>query len=153
MTLNDKENVIDELDKDIIKFLSANGRMSFNEIANHLDVTEKTVRSRYNNMIDANIMKVIGVINPIELGIRVGGIVQLKVVPQEINQVIESLKKITVIRYISSTTGDYQLLLQLNVRDNDELNETIKSIQQIRNISATNVLLQTEVHKNTFDFI
>lgn len=153
MRKSDGKEVIDELDKSIINFLSENGRMSFNEIATHLEVTEKTVRSRYNNMVADNIIKVVGVVNPIELGIRVGSIIQLKVIPQEIDQVVEKLKQVTVIRYISTTTGDYQLLVQVNVRDNDELNSTIKTIQQIPSINSTNVLIQTEVFKNTFPII
>ncbi|MFZ3576974.1 Lrp/AsnC family transcriptional regulator [Virgibacillus sp. DJP39] len=153
MSQHENKKEIDELDKDIIKFLSENGRMSFSEIAGHLDVTEKTVRTRYNNMVDANIIKVIGVVNQIELGIRVGSIIQLKVTPQKIDNVIEDLKKVTVIRYISSTSGEYQLLVQVNVRDNDELNQTIKTVQQIPDISSTNLLIQTEVFKNTFDII
>lgn len=149
----DSKDVIDSLDKGIIKFLSRNGRMSFNEIAIHLDVTEKTVRSRYNNLVDNNIIEVVGVVNPIELGIRVGAIMQLKAAPQEIEQVIDNLNQIEVIRYVSTTTGDYPLLIQVNVRDNEELNETIKAVQRIPSISSLNVLIQTEVYKNTFPII
>ena len=144
---------IDALDKKIIHFLSQNGRMSFNLIANEIDVTEKTIRNRYNNMVDNNIISVVGVVNHMELGIRVGAIIQLKVVPQKMEQVIDNLKQINAIRYVSSTTGDYPLIVQVNVRDHDELNETIKVVQQIPDISSLNVMIQTEVFKNTFDII
>lgn len=144
---------IDALDKKIIHFLSQNGRMSFNLIANEIDVTEKTIRNRYNNMVDNNIISVVGVVNHMELGIRVGAIIQLEVVPQKMEQVIDNLKQINAIRYVSSTTGDYPLIIQVNVRDHDELNETIKVVQQIPDISSLNVMIQTEVFKNTFDII
>lgn len=153
MGQSDKKEIVDELDKNIIKFLAKNGRMSFNEIANNLDVTEKTVRSRYNNLVENNIMEVVGIVNPIELGIRVGAIIQINVVPQEIDQVINHLKQLKVIRYVSTTTGSYPLLVQVNVRDNEELNKTIKAVHQIPNITSINVLIQTEVFKNTFPII
>jgi len=145
--------MIDDLDRNIIKSLSKNGRMSFAEIATNLDVTEKTVRTRYNNLVENNIIEVVGVVNPITLGIKVGAIIQLKVVPQHIDQIVEDLKQIPVIRYITTTTGDFQLLAQVNVRDYEELSETVKTIHRIPNISSTNVIMQMDVYKNTFEYL
>ena len=147
------KDVVDELDMDIIRFLSSNGRMSFSEIATHLEVTEKTVRKRYNSMIDNNILEVVGVVNPITLGIKVGAIIQVKAVPQHMDQVIQDLNKVPVIRYVTTTSGDYQLLTQVNVRDYDELSETVKSIHRIENIQSTNVMIQMDVFKNSFQYI
>lgn len=153
MSSEEFDSVIDELDKGIIKQLSKNGRMSFAEIASELDVTEKTVRKRYNQLVDNNILEVVGVVNPITLGIKIGAIVQVQVVPQYIDEVIASLKNIPVIRYVTTLTGEYQLLGQVNVRSYEELNETVKKVYQIPNIQSTNVLVQMDVHKNTFEYL
>ncbi|KGP91492.1 transcriptional regulator [Pontibacillus chungwhensis BH030062] len=153
MSSEEFDSVIDELDKGIIKQLSKNGRMSFAEIASELDVTEKTVRKRYNQMVDNNILEVVGVVNPITIGIKVSAIVQVQVVPQYIDEVITSLTNIPVIRYVTTLTGEYQLLGQVNVRSYEELNETVKKIYQIPHIQSTNVLVQMDVHKNTFEYL
>ncbi|MGB7999095.1 MAG: Lrp/AsnC family transcriptional regulator [Anaerobacillus sp.] len=145
--------LIDELDRNIIKFLSKNGRMSFTEMANQLEVTEKTVRTRYNNMIENDVIEVVGVINPITLGIKMGAIVQLKVVPQEMDHVIQQLQKINVVRFITTISGEYPLLAQINVRDYEEINETVKQIHAIPNVTSTNVMVQMDVFKNTFEFL
>ena len=145
--------LIDELDRNIIKFLSKNGRMSFTEIANQLEVTEKTIRTRYNNMIENDVIEVVGVVNPITLGIKMGAIVQLKVVPQEMDQVIQELQKINVVRFITTISGEYPLLAQINVRDYEEINETVKRIHAIPNVTSTNVMVQMDVFKNTFEFL
>lgn len=147
------KQMMDELDRKIVKFLSKNGRMSFTEIANYLEVTEKTVRTRYNNMIDNNMIEVVGVVNPITLGIKVGAIIQLQVVPQQIEKIVQELQELPVIRYVTSTSGAYQLLTQINVRDYEELNETVKQIHQIPNITSTNVLIQMDVYKNSFQYL
>ena len=145
--------LIDELDRNIIKFLSKNGRMSFTEIANQLEVTEKTVRTRYNNMIENDVIEVVGVVNPITLGIKMGAIVQLKVVPQEMDHIIQQLQKIKVVRFITTISGEYPLLAQINVRDYEEINETVKQIHAIPNVTSTNVMVQMDVFKNTFEFL
>ncbi|WP_270180181.1 Lrp/AsnC family transcriptional regulator [Alkalihalobacillus sp. CinArs1] len=145
--------LIDDLDRSIIKFLSKNGRMSFTEIANQLNVTEKTVRTRYNNMVENDILEVVGVINPITLGIKMGAIIQLKVVPQHIDEVIEELRTIRVVRFITTISGEYPLLAQINVRDYEEINETVREVHAIPNVTATNVMVQMDVFKNTFEYL
>ncbi|WP_241840540.1 Lrp/AsnC family transcriptional regulator [Fictibacillus sp. S7] len=145
--------IIDTLDKGIIKLLSKDGRMSFTEISNRLNVTEKTVRSRYNNLVENNILEVVGVVNPISLGVKVGAIIQISVVPPNMDQTIQQLNDITGIRFITLTSGEYQLLVQANVRDYEEITEIVKSIHQLPGINKSNVILQMDVYKNSFEYI
>jgi len=144
---------IDDLDRGIIKVLSVDGRMSFKEIAGRLNVTEKTIRLRYKSLIEKEIFEVVGVVNPIALGLKSGAIIQLKVKPDSIPNVIEKLKKIKVIRYITLTSGDYPLLVQIAVPDHEEITNTVLKLNQIQDITETNSIVQLEVYKNTFEYI
>ena len=144
---------IDELDRQIIKLLSNDGRMSFTEIANKLNVTEKTVRTRYKNLIDHGILEVVGVVNPIALGIRAGAIIQLKVESQKLFDVIDRLKEMKEVRYITLTSGCYQLLIQIAVPSQDEITDVVKTLNNIQGIIEMNTIIQLEVYKNTFDYI
>lgn len=144
---------IDDLDRGIIKELSVDGRMSFKEIAGRLNVTEKTIRLRYKSLIEREIFEVVGVVNPIALGLKSGAIIQLKVKPYSIPSVIEELKKIKVIRYITLTSGDYPLLVQIAVPDYREITNTVLKLNQIQEITETNSIVQLEVYKNTFEYI
>ncbi|WP_347549121.1 AsnC family protein [Pseudalkalibacillus hwajinpoensis] len=51
--------ILDELDKNLIVCLSHDGRMSFKDIAEELDVTEKTIRLRYKKLVDSGVLKVV----------------------------------------------------------------------------------------------
>lgn len=145
--------IIDQLDKGIIKLLSKDGRMSFTEIAQHLNVTEKTIRTRYNNLVENKILEVVGVVNPISLGVKVGAIIQLSVVPPHMEAIIQQLKEISGIRFITLTSGEYQLLVQANVKDYEEITEIVKSIHFIQGVNKSNVILQMDVYKNSFEYI
>lgn len=148
------QEIIDDLDIGIIKLLSKDGRMSFAEIANQLGVTEKTVRARFNNLKENNIIEVVGVVNPISLGIKIGAIIQLRVDPQDLKRVIEETSVLKEVRYITLTSGDYLLLLQVHVRTYDDLAEFIKEkLGRIEGISKTNMIVQLEVYKNTFEYL
>ncbi len=144
---------IDELDRGIIKLLSKDGRMSFTEIAGKMNVTEKTVRLRYKNLIDNHILEVVGVVNPIALGLKAGAIIQLKVRPQSIHKVIDKLKTFREIRYVTLTSGQYSLLVQIAVPSQDEITDLLLRLNGLEDITEVNSIVQLEVFKNTFEFI
>jgi Lrp/AsnC family transcriptional regulator, regulator for asnA, asnC and gidA len=145
--------IIDELDRGIIKYLSMDGRMSFSEIASNLKVTEKTVRLRYKNLIDNGILEVVGVVNPVAMGIKAGAIIQLKVRPQKVNEAIAELQTFREIRYITLTSGPYQLLLQIAVKTQDDITETLLKMNELPCIKEINSIIQLEVYKNTFEYV
>jgi Lrp/AsnC family transcriptional regulator, regulator for asnA, asnC and gidA len=143
---------IDELDKGIIKFLENDGRMSFTEIASNLHVTEKTVRTRYKNLMEQEILNVVGVVDPVAIGIKAGAIIQIKVQLPILEQVIEDLKKLKEVRFITTISGKYQLIIQVAVPTYDNLTASFKKISFIPGIEDMNTTVQLEVHKNTFEY-
>lgn len=142
---------IDSLDRGIIQLLSKDGRMSFTEIANRLDVTEKTVRSRYKNLVETGIIDVVGIVNPISLGLKVAAIIQLAAASNQLTNIVDQVKQYKEVRYVSLITGEYQVLLQVNMKTYEELTEFIKEINGIAGITKSNVIIQLEINKNTFD--
>ncbi|WP_316571790.1 AsnC family transcriptional regulator [Neobacillus sp. YIM B06451] len=143
---------IDELDRGIIKQLARDGRMSFSEIASALNVTEKTVRLRYKNLLDHGIMGVFGVVNPVEIGVKAGAIILLKVQPQKVKDAVEELKKFREIRYITMTSGPYSLLVQIAVPTQDDITQTLLKINELTSITEVNSIIQLEVFKNSYEY-
>lgn len=144
---------IDQLDRGIIQLLSKEGRMSFTELANRLHVTEKTIRLRYKNLLERDILDVVGVVNPIAIGLKAGAIIQLNVKAKSIQTVIEALQGMKMIRYITLTSGEYPILVQIAVKDQEKITEVLKDINQIEAVTGVNTIVQLEVYKNTFEYI
>lgn len=144
---------IDDLDKGIIKFLSKDGRMSFTEIASKLNVTEKTVRTRYKNLLEQEILNVVGVVDPVAIGVKAGAIIHLKVKLPLLEQVIDELKKLKEVRFITTTSGEYQLIIQIALPSHDDLSASFKRIRNIQGLKEMNSSVQLEVFKNTFEYI
>ncbi len=144
------KKVIDDLDKSIIKLLSKDGRASFRDLSKTLDVTEKTIRMRYTNLIDSGILEVVGRINPITIGLKEGAIIQLKVKPTSLYKVIADLKKIQSIRYITVTTGDYPLLIQVAAVNQEQITELILSLYEHSEVTEINTMIQLEVSKSSY---
>ncbi|SDM27982.1 Lrp/AsnC family transcriptional regulator, regulator for asnA, asnC and gidA [Sediminibacillus halophilus] len=147
------EYQIDELDRGIIRLLSKDGRIPFSEIANKLNVTEKTVRLRYKNLVQNDIIEVVGVVNPIALGLKAGAIIQIKTAQGRCEQVMEELKTMKEVRFITMTSGPYPLLIQINVQSQEDIRESILQLDKIEGIVEINTIIQLENYKNTFEYI
>ncbi|WP_042460278.1 Lrp/AsnC family transcriptional regulator [Neobacillus dielmonensis] len=143
---------LDELDRGIIQYLSKDGRVSFTEIASNLNVSEKTIRLRYKNLLDNGIIEVVGVVNPAAIGIKSGAIIQIKTAPQQIMQVIERLREFKEIRYITMTSGPYSLLAQIAVPSQEDITDLLYKLNEIPFITEMNTIIQMDVFKNTFDY-
>jgi Lrp/AsnC family transcriptional regulator, regulator for asnA, asnC and gidA len=147
------EYQIDELDRGIIRMLSKDGRLAFSEIASELKVTEKTIRLRYKNLMQHNIIEVVGVVNPIALGLKAGAIIQIKTKQGTITKVREALSTIKEVRYITMTSGHYQLLIQINVRSQEDIKDCMLKLDGIEGITEINTIIQLENYKNTFEYL
>jgi len=144
---------LDELDSGIIRHLSVDGRMSFKDLACKLNVTEKTVRLRYKSLIEKEILNVVGIVDPLTVGIKAGAIILIKVHPKSIETVVKDLQEIKWIRYISLISGKYQLLIQIAVKDQKKITDTIILLNDNEKILEINSIVQLDVYKNTFEFI
>ncbi len=145
--------MIDDLDRGIIKLLSKDGRMPFSEIATHLKVTEKTIRQRYKNLVSDQIIEVVGVVNPIAIGLKEGAIIQIKPKQGYIKKITERLKGMEEVRFITITSGPYPILIQINVRSQDDIRKSLLKLDELEGILEINSIIQLENYKNTFDYI
>lgn len=148
-----EDRIIDDLDRGIIKLLSKDGRMPFSEIANHLKVTEKTIRQRYKNLVSDQIIEVVGVVNPIAIGLKEGAIIQIKPIQGYIKKITELLKEMEEVRFITITSGPYPILIQINVRSQDDIRKSLLKLDELDGILEINSIIQLENYKNTFDYI
>ncbi|WP_110928141.1 Lrp/AsnC family transcriptional regulator [Bacillus massiliglaciei] len=144
---------IDELDRGIIRMLSKDGRLPFSEIANALNVTEKTIRLRYKNLVQHEIIEVVGVVNPIALGLKAGAIIQIKTKQGMIAKVKEELSTLKEVRFITMTSGEYPLLIQINVQSQEDIKNSMLKLDGIEGIIAINTIIQLENYKNTFEYL
>ena len=59
---------IDDLDLGILSLLSKNGRISSAEMARNLDVSERTVSKRVTNLLERDVISIVGFVNRLGLG-------------------------------------------------------------------------------------
>jgi Lrp/AsnC family transcriptional regulator, regulator for asnA, asnC and gidA len=111
----------DELDRQIIRLLRADGRRSNREIARTLDVPEATVRYRVRRLIESNILRITASVDPEHLGYGLTAVISVQVEPNRINAVAEEISSMPEVMWVAITAGAHDIMLMGSFRNQDEM--------------------------------
>ncbi len=115
---------LDDLDYQILEKLIHDGRKSFTDLADELNVSVGTVRNRYNAFIENNLLTIIGRVNPEKIGFHTYAQILIKVRPvDKIADVAANIAKLPEVSFLAMTTGQYDLEVNVMCRNNDHLVE------------------------------
>ncbi|MHA1202101.1 MAG: Lrp/AsnC family transcriptional regulator [Candidatus Heimdallarchaeaceae archaeon] len=119
----------------VIRELLKNGRKSFVDIANELNVTETAIRKRVKKMEEEGIITRYSVeINPRELGFGVKALIGLDTTPQRYVAVIQNLKKNDTILSLYSSSGDHMIMMECWFEDDVKLNDFLEQNKKINGV-------------------
>ena len=141
-----KLHELDELDFAILSHLREDGRKSFTELANTLNVSVGTVRNRYANLVQDKILQVYGRVNPQQIGFIAYAHILVSVRPSHhIEHILDEFMTYPEVAFLAVTTGEYDIVLDVMCRDSEHLNELIRErVQKIEGVyyTTTNIYLK-----------
>ena len=142
-------NHVDDIDRQIISLLQKDGRMPYLTIANELGLAEGTIRRRVARLIDEQILQIVGVTDPLKVGMQTVAIVGMKVERSKIDQIVQALSDMSEVRYVALSTGNYDLVIEVVVPSNDHLLKflinKLDDIPGIYNANITNCKLLSRI--------
>ena len=113
---------LDELDYQRLEQLIRDGRKSFTDIADELNVSVGTIRNRYNAFIEHDLLTIIGRVNPEKIGFHTYAQILIKVRPVDrIAEVANLISNLPEVSFLAMTTGQYDLEVNVMCRDNEHL--------------------------------
>ena len=147
------ERPIDGIDCEIIRLLQKDGRITNIKIARRLKLSEATVRTRMKRLIDDEVIQIVAVSNPIKLGFRITGSIQIRVDIKKMTPVIRELKKIEALWFIVQMTSGTGIYTEFVVRSMAELNDLIMhQINPIEGVRDTETNLIMKFIKRRYDW-
>ncbi|MGD8992457.1 MAG: Lrp/AsnC family transcriptional regulator [Desulfobacterales bacterium] len=148
-----KKKMLDPIDCRMIELLQKDGRIPNTDIAKEIGISEATVRSRLNRLIEEGYIQIVAVSNPIQLGFKIVGILRIKVDITKIEKVTKELSKIKSIWFIVHATGDSDIYTEFVARSLDELNDIIfNKVYKIDGIIRTETSLILKYIKRRYDW-
>ncbi|WP_087036233.1 Lrp/AsnC family transcriptional regulator [Thermococcus litoralis] len=140
---------LDETDKNILRLLQEDGRMSYSEIARRIGIPESTVRLRVKKLIEEGVIrKFAALINPFKAGYNIVAFIAVDIEPNKIKRAVEELSKLPEVDVLGIATGAHDVLMQVTVKDPQELESfLIEKLGKIEGIKSTETSILTSVKK------
>lgn len=135
---------IDALDTQILNLLIQDARLSYQDIADQCSLSRAAVHQRIRRLIERGIIIGSGFhVNYSKLGLKTFTYIGIGLEKGSLyNSVCAELEKISEITECNFTTGNYNMLIKLYVRDNDHLMQILNDqIQVIPGVRTTETLI------------
>ena len=118
---------LDELDRKILKLISADARIPFLEVARACNVSGAAVHQRIQKLVNTGVLKGSKfIIDPEKIGYETCAYIGLYLKdPEKFNSVVEALLKIPEVVECHYTTGDYDMFIKIYANDNYHLLQII----------------------------
>lgn len=131
---------MDETDEKILSILKEDGRASYTEIADQLDVTEATVRNRMKRMEEEGTIKGFTVEIDRESQVKAFVLVEIDAAIN-IEEVIASFPEDIEIYELA---GRYDIIFKVSERSTSDLNGKVDSIRAINGVENTETFMVLE---------
>jgi Lrp/AsnC family transcriptional regulator, regulator for asnA, asnC and gidA len=144
--------LLDRINRTIIEQLQQDGRKSYAAIAKEIGLSEAAVRQRVQRLLEANVMQVVAVTDPLTvgfnrqamIGVRAGG---------DLRQVADKLAALEEVDYVVITSGRFDILIEVVCEDDEQLlrllNDDIRAVDGVRD---TETLVYLRLVKQTYSW-
>ena len=148
-----RKKTIDAVDCRMIELLQKDGRISNTEIAKTIGISEATVRTRLQRLIQEEYIQIVAVSNPLKLGFEVVGTIRIHVDIKKMDRIIRELKTIKALWHIVQTTGGTGIDTEFVLKSLGELRDLIlEKINRIDGVLRTETTLFLNYIKRQYDW-
>jgi Lrp/AsnC family transcriptional regulator for asnA, asnC and gidA len=147
--MNRAPNVLDDVDRAIIERLQADGRAPYTRLAAAVGLSEAAVRQRVQRLLDAGIMQVVAVTNPLSIGYRRMAMIGVRTEGPS-DGIATALQQMTDIDYLVVTAGSFDLMCEVVVSDDADLLDLTNRIRRVEGVVSTETFIYLALVKQTF---
>ena len=143
---------LDEVSKTIIELLQHDGRKSYASIAAEVGLSEAAVRQRVQRLLDAEVMQIVAVTDPLQVGFQRQAMIGLRV-SGDMTQVAETLSEMDEVSYVVTTAGSFDVLAEVVCENDDHLLELLtKRIRSVEGVVATETFVYLKLNKQLYNW-
>lgn len=144
--------LLDETSMRIIRELQQDGRRPYTTIAKTVGLSEAAVRQRVQRLLDAGIMQIVAVTDPLQVGLHRQAMVGVRV-DGDVRDVAAKLAANNEIDYVVICSGSYDILVELTARDDEHLLDVINTqIRSIPGVRSTEMFVYLRLEKQTYSW-
>lgn len=144
--------VLDEVSKQIIEQLQQDGRRPYARIAEAVGLSEAAVRQRVQRLIEAGMMQIVAVTDPIQLGFARQAMIGMTV-EGPLEPVADALAEMDEIDYVIMTAGSFDVLAEAVCESDEELLDLLSTrIRRLPGVKSTETFMYLRLRKQTYSW-
>lgn len=139
---------LDELDYAIMSHLQEDGRKSFKDLAEALNVSLGTIRNRYTKLSKNGMIQVLGYAIPEKVGFQANAQLRISIRPSNrITQIAKALMELPECGFLAMTSGEYELCMEVMCPSNDHLTKLVQErIYPIEGVHHVNITMYLKLY-------
>ena len=143
---------LDELSKQIIEKLQQDGRRSYAGIGKAVGLSEAAVRQRVQRMVDAGVMQIVAVTDPMQLGFARQAMIGIRCTG-DTTTVADKLAAIESVDYVVLTAGSFDAIVEVVCEDDDGLLDLLNTqIRALPGVISTETLGYLNLVKQQYNW-
>jgi Lrp/AsnC family transcriptional regulator for asnA, asnC and gidA len=143
---------LDDLSKAIIEKLQEDGRRSYGGIGKAVGLSEAAVRQRVQRLIDAGVMQIVAVTDPMQLGFARQALIGIRCTG-DTSKLAEKLAAIPAIDYVVLTAGSFDMIAEVVCEDDDGLLDLLNTkIRALQGVTSTETLVYLRLIKQQYNW-
>lgn len=143
--------MIDEKDREIIKYLQSDGRMAYSALGRLIGLSDAATRQRVNRLTDRGVIDIVAVTDPVKIGL--GYQAQLGItVTDDARKLAAGIGAMDDAVYIVLTAGRYDLIVELVCTDGDTFVSHVNTIRTMDGVMSVETLPYLGITKQTYDW-
>lgn len=143
---------LDRVDKAILRELQADGRMSYAELGPKVGLSAPATRQRIQRLTDRGVLQVVGVTDPLRLGLPVMAMLGVRV-DGDARELADRIGEEPAVIYLVHTAGSYDLLVEVVCREPSELLEIVNDrIGKKDGVREVETMVYLDIHTHRFNW-
>lgn len=130
---------LDTTDRQLVEALQKDGRASYADLSEMVGLSPAATRLRVQRLLDAGVVQVVGVTDPLALGYPVMAALGVGV-ERNVRDVADRIAAIDGVIYVVFTSGSFDLLVEVVCEDSSRLlhviHDEIRSIPDVRSVES-----------------
>ncbi len=143
---------LDGVSKRIIEQLQEDGRQAFATIGRTVGLSEAAVRQRVQKLIDGDVMQIVAVTDPLQVGFTRQAMVGVRVAG-DVATVAEALCAMSEVSYVVTTAGSFDLLVEVVCEDDEHLLELLMGrVRALPGVTTTETFVYLKLNKQHYNW-
>ena len=143
---------LDDVAKAIIEHLQGDGRQSYATIAKSVGLSEAAVRQRVQRLLDSEVMQIVAVTDPLQVGFHRQAMIGVRV-EGDMSNVADALSAMPEVSYVVTTAGSFDLLVEVVCEDDDQLLDLLsRRVRTLTGVKSTETFVYLKLNKQHYNW-